>query len=104
MFNEIRTRAGVETYAAVKPSDLLDERAREFAWEYGRRTDLIRFGMFTLPTDDKFLGVPAHTLGGKYKDDPTGITTVYPIPISVLQLNSNMSQNPWKKGPWLGWK
>ena len=104
MFNKIRTRAGVETYAAVKPSNLLDERAREFAWEYGRRTDLIRFGMFTLPTDDKFLGVPAHTLGGKYKDDPTGITTVYPIPISVLQLNANMSQNPWKKGPWLGWK
>jgi len=96
MFNKIRTRAHVETYASVKPSDLLDERAREFAWEYGRRTDLVRFGMFTLPTDDKFVGVPAHSLGGKFKEDPKGVTTVYPIPLSVLQLNSNLTQNPWK--------
>ena len=80
----------------MKPSDLLDERAREFAWEYGRRTDLVRFGMFTLPTDDKFVGVPAHSLGGKFKEDPKGVTTVYPIPLSVLQLNSNLTQNPWK--------
>ena len=99
MFNKIRSRAKVDDYTEVKPSDLLDERAREFAWEYGRRTDLIRFGMFTLPTDDKFVGVPAHSLGGKYAEDWTGITTVYPIPLSVLQLNPNLTQNPWKTTP-----
>lgn len=96
MFNSIRTRAKVENYTEVKPSDLLDERARELAWEPGRRADLVRFGMWTLPTDDKFVGVPAHSLGGKYKEDPTGVTTVYPIPLSVLQLNPNLTQNPWK--------
>ena len=96
MFNSIRTRAKVETYTEVKPSDLLDERAREFAWEPGRRADLVRFGMWTLPTDDKFVGVPAHSLGGKFKEDPAGVTTVYPIPLSVLQLNPNLTQNPWK--------
>ena len=96
MFNSIRTRAKVETYTEVKPSDLLDERAREFAWEPGRRADLVRFGMWTLPTDDKFVGVPAHSLGGKFKEDPTGVTTVYPIPLSVLQLNPNLTQNPWQ--------
>lgn len=96
MFNKVRSRAHVADYTEVKPSDLLDERAREFAWEYGRRTDLVRFGMFTLPTDDKFVGVPAHSLGGKFQEDPTGKTTVYPIPLSVLQLNPNLTQNPWK--------
>ena len=96
MFNKIRTRAKVDNYTAVKPSDLLDERARELAWEPGRRADLVRFGMWTLPTDDKFVGVPAHSLGGKFKEDPNGVTTVYPIPLSVLQLNPNLSQNPWK--------
>lgn len=96
MFNSIRSRAKVDTYAEVKPSDLLDERARELAWEPGRRADLVRFGMWTLPTDDKFVGVPAHSLGGKFKEDNSGVTTVYPIPLSVLQLNPNLTQNPWK--------
>ena len=95
-FNQIRNRAHVEPYTTISAQDLIDERAREFAWEPGRRSDLVRFGMFTLPTDDKFVGVPAHMLGGKYKEDLTGVTTVYPIPISVLQLNKNLSQNPWK--------
>jgi len=96
LFNTIRTRAQVATYTEVKPSDLLDERAREFAWEMGRRADLVRFGMWTLPTDDKFVGVPAHSLGGHFEEDWTGKTTVYPIPLSVLQLNTNLTQNPWK--------
>lgn len=96
LFNSIRSRAKVDAYASVKVSDLLDERARELAWEPGRRADLVRFGMWTLPTDDKFVGVPAHSLGGKFKEDPSGVTTVYPIPLSVLQLNPNLTQNPWK--------
>lgn len=44
-FNDVRTRAGVETIP-LTADNLLAERHRELYWECHRRTDLIRFGKF----------------------------------------------------------
>jgi hypothetical protein len=73
------------TYAGISstvdnPNCLLAERGRELYWESQRRTDLIRFGVFTKawqykPTDD-----------AKY--------LLYPIPSQALASNPNLTQNP----------
>ncbi|MCQ2368996.1 MAG: RagB/SusD family nutrient uptake outer membrane protein [Paludibacteraceae bacterium] len=53
----IRTRAGVMTLTSLNlntdradKNSILNERAREFAWENLRRRDLIRFGVYTNPS------------------------------------------------------
>jgi starch-binding outer membrane protein, SusD/RagB family len=58
---------------------LLDERGREFFWEGVRRQDLIRFGKFLNPWQEK----PT--------DDPKYL--VFPIPSNQLA-NPNYTQNP----------
>ena len=68
---------------------IIDERGRELNFEGHRRTDLIRFGRFT---GGSYLwpwkgGVP----GG------AGIPSTYnlfPIPLTALQANPNLTQNP----------
>jgi hypothetical protein len=90
--NYLRERAyGNATYnlSALDLNDIIDERARELHWECTRRTDLIRFGLFT---------------GGTYVwpfkgGDVTGISVsdhlnLYPIPTADLVLNTNLTQNP----------
>jgi starch-binding outer membrane protein, SusD/RagB family len=62
------------------PSTMLAERGRELYWEYVRRTDLIRFGVFTKPWSFK----PS--------DDPKYL--LYPIPSQSLAANPNLTQNP----------
>jgi hypothetical protein len=47
--NAIRARAGLAPLAGLSAELLLNERARELAFEGKRRTDLIRFGQFTAP-------------------------------------------------------
>lgn len=68
---------------------ILDERGRELNLEGHRRSDLIRFGMFT---------------GGSYlwpwKGNALNGTSIpstyklFPIPVQALQANSNLTQNP----------
>jgi hypothetical protein len=89
--NAVRSRAGAST---ISQSELtldfiIDERARELNLEGHRRTDLIRFGMFT---------------GGSYlwpwKGGIMNGTSIpddyklFPIPSSALQANPNLKQNP----------
>ncbi len=89
--NDIRTRANA---SVISTGDLtlqfiIDERGRELNLEGHRRTDLIRFGMFT---------------GGSYlwpwKGGVLNGTAIpetyklYPIPSSALQANPNLTQNP----------
>ncbi|MEO6631395.1 MAG: RagB/SusD family nutrient uptake outer membrane protein, partial [Mucilaginibacter sp.] len=91
--NKLRQRAYGNTNGNINAgqlnlSFLIDERGRELYWEAFRRTDLIRFGLFT---------------GGDYLwdfkgDVPTGRATdahlnVFPIPASDLLLNGNLTQN-----------
>jgi len=68
---------------------ILDERGRELLWEAHRRTDLVRFGLFT---------------GGTYLwawkgGAQNGVATdahlnIYPIPSAQLSANPNLTQNP----------
>lgn len=89
--NQIRLRAnaGEITASEMTLNFLLDERARELNLEGHRRTDLIRFGKFT---------------GGSYlwpwKGNVAAGTSIpstynlFPIPLSALQANPNLTQNP----------
>ncbi|GGB20466.1 RagB/SusD family nutrient uptake outer membrane protein [Puia dinghuensis] len=68
---------------------ILDERGRELYWECFRRTDLIRFNEFTGGT---YLwpwkgGVASGTAVDAHY-------AIYPIPVTDLQANSNLTQNP----------
>lgn len=87
--NQIRVARGalpMTTLTLVNPSNvddpntLLAERGRELYWESVRRTDLIRFGVFTKPW------------GLKPTDDPKYL--VFPVPNQALAANPNLKQNP----------
>lgn len=89
--NAVRTRSHAST---VSQSDLslqfiIDERGRELNLEGHRRTDLIRFGMFTGGTyiwPWKGGVMNGTTIPDSYK--------LFPIPSSALQANPNLTQNP----------
>jgi len=79
---KIRTRAGLTPYTLdnISDNELLDEFAREFAWEGRRRQDLIRFGVYGNAWWEK----PASGPNKK----------VFPIPQSAINTNPNLTQNP----------
>jgi len=95
-FNKIRERgyghanvAGTGDVTSIALSDILNERQREFYWEAARRTDLIRYGLFTGGT---YLwpwkgGVKAGTSVDAHYN-------LFPIPASDLIANPNLIQNP----------
>jgi len=88
--NDLRQRAFGNSDGNINEAQLtlqfiLDERGRELYWESCRRTDLIRFGVFT---------------GGNYKWQWKGGVVdgrateskynVYPIPTAELSANPNL--------------
>ena len=79
LVNSIRTLRGASAFGSLTLDNLLDERGREFFWEGLRRQDLIRFGKFLVPWQEK----PT--------DDPKYL--VFPIPDNQLG-NTNLVQNP----------
>ncbi|MDH6306255.1 hypothetical protein M2459_002619 [Parabacteroides sp. PF5-5] len=91
--NKVRARVGAPAKTNVTLKDILDERMLELSYEGMRRQDQVRFGTFTEPTADRYLGVHHNVATGDYVDDKTGYTTVFPIPTAVLELNTNLSQN-----------
>lgn len=80
LVNQVRTRSGVAALGSVSVDQLLDERGREFYWEGMRKQDLIRFGKFLQPWQEK----PT--------DDPKYLW--FPIPNQQLSANPNLVQNP----------
>ena len=87
--NVLRDRANASYIEqSLTESDIINEWCKEFYMEGRRRSDLIRFGLFT---------------GGSYVWDwkggtytGTGVSSiynVYPIPANELSANSNMTQN-----------
>ncbi|WP_226388852.1 RagB/SusD family nutrient uptake outer membrane protein [Penaeicola halotolerans] len=91
--NEIRRRAYGDNSGDINAGELslqfiLDERMRELSWEAHRRSDLIRFGLFT---------------GGDYlwqwkggvKDGQSVPATrnLYPLPAAELTANPTLEQN-----------
>ena len=92
--NNIRTRAYGNTSGNISQSQLttdfiLDERARELVWEGKRRTDLIRYNLFTTST---YLW----PWKGGVKDGTAVASTrsLYPIPSAEINTNPNLIQNP----------
>ena len=92
--NEIRDRVQAGQKSNVTLQDILDGRMLEFSYEGMRRQDQIRFGTYTEPTTDRYAGVHHNVATGDYVVDNTGFTTVFPIPTSVLELNTKLTQNP----------
>lgn len=79
---KIRTRAGMAplTLSDLTATGFLDELGREFAWEGHRRQDMIRFGAW----GNAWWNKPESGPGAK----------LFPIPQSVLDANSKLTQNP----------
>ena len=82
LVNAIRTHVsrGATPFSAVTLDQLIDERGRELYLESWRREDLIRFGKFLAPWQEK----PT--------DDPKYL--LFPIPNGQLAANPNLTQNP----------
>jgi starch-binding outer membrane protein, SusD/RagB family len=92
--NKLRERAygntnGDITSSQLTLSFLLDERGRELHWEMFRRTDLIRYGLFTGST--YLWDWKGNTQAGTGTDSHLNL---FPLPASDLSLNSNLKQNP----------
>ena len=91
--NKIRTRAyggitGNITSGQLTTQFILDERARELYWEGFRRTDLVRYGLFTSSTYLwPFKG------GAKTGTGVADFRNLYPIPDNDRATNPNLKQN-----------
>ena len=89
--NQVRNRSNATsiTGTALTLSFILDERARELNFEGHRRTDLIRFGKFT---GNSYLWPwKGGVLNGTSIPDTYKL---FPIPLTALQANPNLTQNP----------
>ena len=74
--------------ASVAYGNILNERCRELYWEATRRTDLIRFGLFTSNSytwAEKGGVISGVGVENKYN--------LFPIPVSDISVNSNLHQN-----------
>ena len=78
--NNLRTTRGASALGTVDATALLAERGRELYYEGWRRNDLIRFGKFNDPVDQR----PAKS---------ALFRTVYPIPQRAVDSNPNLKQN-----------
>ncbi len=89
--NAVRSRSNASdiTQSDLTLQFMIDERGRELNLEGHRRTDLIRFGMFT---GSSYLW----PWKGGVKDGVSIPDTynLFPIPSSAIQANSNLTQNP----------
>ncbi len=81
--NYIRTHPtrGASLLTSVTLDNLIDERGRELYTESWRRQDLIRFGKFLLPFQEK-----------PQQSDPKYL--LFAIPNQQLAVNPNLTQNP----------
>ena len=88
--NQLRNRAGVSSLneAALTVEFILEERARELYWECHRRTDLIRYGLFTSSSY-----VWEWKGGVKAGRGMSAHFNIYPLPASDMNANTNLKQN-----------
>lgn len=88
--NKLRRRANASTVNVINNvNEILDEWCREFYFEGRRRSDLVRFGLFTSADylwDWKGGSYTGAGVQSKYN--------VYPIPYNEINSNPNMTQNP----------
>lgn len=86
LVNEVRNRAGVDPFEQLTADNLLQERGRETFYEMVRRQDLIRF--------EGKVGATRFNDPWQFKDQSDEYRNVFPIPLSQIQANSNLIQNP----------
>ncbi|MCM5661916.1 RagB/SusD family nutrient uptake outer membrane protein [Galbibacter mesophilus] len=89
--NALRTRANASSIAQseLDLNFVLDERARELYWEGQRRSDLVRYGLFTTGTYLwPFKG------GSKNGTSVEGFRNLFPLPSNIILINTNLTQNP----------
>ncbi|MDG1571819.1 RagB/SusD family nutrient uptake outer membrane protein [Robiginitalea sp. M366] len=91
LINELRTRASAPTIttADLDLQFVLDERSRELHWEGLRRTDLIRYGLFT--GGSYLWPFKGGASNGRAVED---FRKIFPLPDNVLLINTNLTQNP----------
>ena len=102
--NDIRARAYGGDYGTGAPPGLgvvtnldldllLDERGREFYWEGQRRTDLVRFGVFSDNASGNVRGL--WPWKGNVKDGRVteSFRDIFPIPATEIIANPNLKQN-----------
>jgi hypothetical protein len=92
--NMLRERAYGDENGNISARDLtldfiIDERARELYWEGQRRTDLIRFGLFS--GGDYLWSWKGAVKEGRSIDAKFDI---FPIPAADVIANTNLTQNP----------
>jgi starch-binding outer membrane protein, SusD/RagB family len=92
--NWLRERAYGNTNGNITAEELtlelvLAERARELFWEGHRRTDLIRYGLFT--GSEYLWAFKGGAVAGQAVSDHLKL---YPIPASEMLANPNLTQNP----------
>lgn len=85
----IRSRAGASTPATITERYIIDEWCREFYFEGRRRSDLIRFGLYT--SDEYVWPFKGGVYEGRGVQD---YFNVYPIPADDINGNPNLKQNP----------
>jgi hypothetical protein len=92
--NLLRRRGYGDDSGAISSNQLttdfiLDERSRELYWEGTRRTDLIRYGLYTS-------GSYRWPFKGGVVDGVAVDATrnIFPIPVTDLSVNGNLEQNP----------
>lgn len=89
LVNQLRERAGVPDVSSLDLNFILDERARELAWESHRRTDLVRFGKFS-----KSEYVWQWKGNVKQGQSTAEKYNLFPIPASEINSNPTIDQNP----------
>jgi len=80
LVNAVRAARGASALASVNLTTLLAERGRELYIEGWRRNDMIRFGVFNSPVQER-------------PNRSEGFKVVYPIPTISLSSNPNLKQN-----------
>lgn len=80
-FNQVRTRAGLESLLQIDKEIMLQERRVEFAFENHRWFDLLRSGK----------AIEILTLHGK---NIATYNLLFPIPLAEMEINPKLEQNP----------
>ena len=87
--NWLREPAAVSgSTASVAYGNILNERCRELYWEATRRTDLVRFGLYT--SNQYTWAEKGGVVSGVGVDDRYNL---FPIPVTDISVNPNLKQN-----------
>jgi len=88
--NTVRRRANASDLTSLSLDEILRERGREFFSEGYRRSDLIRFNRFGGNTGYFWEWKGGAILGRHFEE----FRNLYPIPMSDMIANPNLTQNP----------